>query len=127
MRFTDALEMLRAADVTVYAIGFLQHQAQSARLEQQMQLQQMAEVTGGQAFFPMSTKQLDDIYEKVAAQIRAQYSLGFTSLNASKDGTWRRLEVRLAGPAAQLGLKVRARKGYYAPLRQAAGVGTPLP
>jgi Ca-activated chloride channel family protein len=127
MRFTDALEMLRAADVTVYAIGFLQHQLQRSRLEQQMQLQQMAEVTGGQAFFPMSTKQLDDIYEKVATQIRAQYSLGFTSSNALKDGRWRRLEVRLAGPAAQLGLKVRARKGYYAPLQQPAGIGASLP
>jgi Ca-activated chloride channel family protein len=127
MNFQDALEMLRACDVTVYAIGFLQHQSHSGRVEQQMQLQQIAEVTGGQAFFPMSTKQLDEIYEKVATQIRAQYSLGFTSSNTAKDGTWRRLEVRLAGAAAQLGLKVRARKGYYAPLRQAAGVSTPLP
>jgi Ca-activated chloride channel family protein len=127
MRFTDAIEMLRAADVTVYAIGFLQHQRHSSRLEQQMQLQQMAEVTGGQAFFPMSTKQLDEIYEKVATQIRAQYSLGFTSSNLAKDGTWRKLEVRLAGPAAQLGLKVRARKGYYAPLQHPAGVSASRP
>jgi Ca-activated chloride channel family protein len=75
----------------------------------------------------MSTKQLDGIYEKVAAQIRAQYSLGFTSSNTAKDGRWRRLEVRLAGPASQLGLKVRARKGYYAPLRQAGGPAVALP
>jgi Ca-activated chloride channel family protein len=121
MGFTDALEMLRASDVTVYAIGFLQHQSQTGRFEQQMQLQQIAELTGGQAFFPMSTKQLDDIYLKVATQIRAQYSLGFTSTNGAKDGTWRKLEVRLAGAAAQQGLKVRARKGYYAPLQQSAG------
>ena len=121
MGFTDALEMLRASDVTVYAIGFLQHQSQTGRFEQQMQLQQIAELTGGQAFFPMSIKQLDDIYLKVAAQIRAQYSLGFTSTNKAKDGTWRKLEVRLAGVAAQQGLKVRARKGYYAPLQQSAG------
>jgi Ca-activated chloride channel family protein len=127
MGFSDALEMLRASDVTVYAVGFLQHQAHTGRLEQQMQLQQIAEVTGGQAFFPMSTKQLDGIYEKVAAQIRAQYSLGFTSSNTAKDGRWRRLEVRLAGPASQLGLKVRARKGYYAPLRQAGGPAVALP
>jgi Ca-activated chloride channel family protein len=118
MGFADALEMLRACDVTVYAIGFLAHQSQSSRFEQQMQLQQIAEVTGGQAFFPMSTRQLDDIYDKVATQIRAQYSLGFTSSNTAQDGTWRRLEVRLTGPAAQQGLKVRTRKGYYAPLRQ---------
>lgn len=121
--FADALEMLRASDVTVYAIGFLEHQSQSSRIEQKMQLQQLAEMTGGQAFFPMSTKMLDEIYEKVAAQIRAQYSLGFTSTNQRKDGTWRRLEVRLSGAAADKGLKVRARKGYYAPLRQATTAG----
>ena len=62
-------------------------------------LQQIAELTGGQAFFPTSTKALDRIYEKVAAQIRAQYSLGFTPTNDKKDGTWRRLEVRLSRSA----------------------------
>jgi Ca-activated chloride channel family protein len=124
MGFADALEMLRASDVTVYTIGFLAHQSQSSRFDQQMQLQQISEVTGGQAFFPMSTHQLEDIYDKVATQIRAQYSLGFTSSNTAQDGTWRRLEVRLAGAAAQLGLMVRARKGYYAPLRQPATVAS---
>jgi Ca-activated chloride channel family protein len=124
MGFADALEMLRASDVTVYAIGFLTHQSQSSRFDQQMQLQQISEVTGGQAFFPMSTHQLDDIYDKVATQIRAQYSLGFTSSNTARDGTWRRLEVRLTGAAAQQGLKVRARKGYYAPLRQPAALAS---
>ena len=42
MGSADALEMLRASDVTMYAIGFLQHQAQTGRFEQQMQLQQIA-------------------------------------------------------------------------------------
>ncbi len=124
MGFGDALEMLRASDVTVYAVGFLAHQSQSSRFEQQMQLQQISEVTGGQAFFPTSTRQLEDIFDKVATQIRSQYSLGFTSSNTAQDGTWRRLEVRLTGAAAQQGLKVRARKGYYAPLRQPATVAS---
>ena len=82
-------------------------------------LTQMADITGGQAFFPQSTKMLTAIYEKVLAQIRAQYSLGFTSSNALKDGTWRRLEVRLKGQHLQE-LKVRSRKGYFAPFRPPA-------
>jgi len=117
--FADVMEMLRASDVTVYGIGFLEHQPQSLRNEQKMRLAQMAEVTGGQAFFPQSTKMLSAIYEKVLAQIRAQYSLGFTSSNAVKDGAWRRLEVRLKGPHLQ-DLRIRSRKGYYAPYRPAA-------
>ena len=42
-----------------------------------MRLPQMAEVTGGQAFFPTSVKELDAIYDKVLAEIRAQYTLGY--------------------------------------------------
>jgi Ca-activated chloride channel family protein len=118
--FADTLSMLRtASDVTLYAIGFLEHQSQMMRNEQRLQLQQIAELTGGQAFFPTSTKALDRIYEKVAAQIRAQYSLGFTPTNEKKDGTWRRLEVRLSRSAPD-GVRLRYRNGYYAPLRQAA-------
>lgn len=117
--FSDVLGMLRASDVTVYGIGFLEHQPQSVRNEQKMRLTQMADVTGGQAFFPQSTKMLTAIYEKILGQIRAQYSLGFTSSNTLKDGTWRRIEVRLKGQHLQ-DLKVRSRKGYFAPFRPAA-------
>jgi Ca-activated chloride channel family protein len=123
--FADSLSMLKMADVTVYAIGFLEHQGNSLRSQQKMQLMQMAETTGGQAFFPVSTRNLTDIFDKVVAQIRAQYSLGFTSRNDRKDGTWRRLEVRLVGSHLQ-GMRVRSRKGYFAPLldgRSARGSG----
>jgi Ca-activated chloride channel family protein len=121
--FADTLGMLRMADVTVYAIGFLEHQVGSMRSQQKMQLMQMAETTGGQAFFPVSTRNLTDIFDKVVAQIRAQYSLGFTSRNARKDGTWRKIEVRLVGSHLQ-GLKVRSRKGYFAPLLESASRGS---
>ena len=122
--FSDSLEMLRASDVTVYAIGFLEHQSASMRNEQKMRLQQLTEITGGQAFFPTSTRVLDQVYERVLAQIRAQYSLGFTSTNSRKDGTWRRVEVRLTGAHLQ-NLKVRARKGYFAPLRPGVAASAP--
>jgi Ca-activated chloride channel family protein len=123
--FADALAMLKAADVTVYVIGFLEHQPGSMRSQQRMQLMQMAEVTGGQAFFPMSTRNLTEIFDKLVFQVRAQYSLGFTSTNPRKDGAWRRLEVRLTGSHLQ-GMKVRARKGYFAPLAGTAALGGSL-
>ena len=117
--FAQALSMLKMADVTVYAIGFLDHQSTSLRSQQKMQLMQMAETTGGQAFFPASSRNLTDMFDKIVAQIRAQYSLGFTSKNARKDGTWRKLEVRLVGSHLQE-LRVRSRKGYFAPLLEPA-------
>src|SRR5439155_14115863 len=86
--FHELLDLLKASDVTVYAIGELEHQSASARTQQRLVLQQIAEVTGGQAFFPTSVKELDGVYEKVVAQIRAQYTLGYLSTNEKTDGAW---------------------------------------
>ena len=52
IRFRELIDLLKASDVTVYAIGALEHQSASSRNQQRMLLQQIAEVTGGQAFFP---------------------------------------------------------------------------
>jgi Ca-activated chloride channel homolog len=115
--FSDVLEMLKSSDVIVYGIGFLEHQPTAVRNEQKMRLQQLADVTGGQAFFPTSTRMLNDIFDQIVSQVRAQYSLGFTSSNVLRDGTWRKLEVRLV-PEHLQHLRVRSRKGYYAPFRE---------
>jgi Ca-activated chloride channel family protein len=123
--FAEALSMLRGSDVTLYVIGFLENQPHSTRSPQRMQLMQLAEVTGGQAFFPWSGKMVEEIFDQVSAHIHAQYSLGFTSSNPRRDGKWRRLEVRLVGPSVK-GLKVRSRDGYFAPVQRAdAGLGSP--
>jgi Ca-activated chloride channel family protein len=114
--FSDVLEMLKASDVIVYGIGFLQHQPSSVRNEQKMRLQQLADVTGGQTFFPTSTKALNQVFDQIVAQVRAQYSLGFVSTNTSHDGSWRKVDVRL-NPSHLQTLRVRSRRGYYAPLR----------
>jgi Ca-activated chloride channel family protein len=113
--FSEAIEMLRTSDVTVYAVGFLENQPASVRSVQRMRLMQLADVTGGRAFFPSSSRMLQDIFDRIAAEIRSEYSLGFTSTNPERDGRWRRLEVRLAGPRTKE-LKLRARAGYFAPL-----------
>jgi Ca-activated chloride channel family protein len=111
--FSDVMAMLKSSDVIVYSIGFLEHETGSSKLEQKMRLQQLADVTGGEAFFPTTNKALEEIFSRIAAQVRAQYSLGFVSTDSRKDGTWRKLDVRLLGDKLQ-GLQIRTRKGYYA-------------
>jgi VWFA-related protein len=81
-----------------------------------MRLQQLADVTGGQTFFPTSTKGLNQVFDQIVAQVRAQYSLGFVSTNTTHDGSWRKVDVRL-NPSHLQTLRVRSRRGYYAPLR----------
>jgi Ca-activated chloride channel homolog len=114
LTFSDTLTLLRASNVTVYAVGFLEHQPSYVKGEQRLRLLQMAEETGGHAVFPLSMKQVEEAYEKIAEQIRAQYTLGYVSSNAATDGRWRKVEVRAKRP----GLKVRTRKGYFAPYKK---------
>jgi Ca-activated chloride channel family protein len=116
IRFGDVMTLVRASDVTVYAVGFLDRQRGSLRSEQQLRLSQIANESGGQAFFPSSVKQIDEAYDKVMSQIRAQYSLGYVSTNAATDGEWRKVEIRVRRPGLD-DLRIQTRKGYFAPYR----------
>ncbi len=115
MRLPELVDLLKASDVTLYAIGALDHQSSSVRFQQIAILRQLAETTGGQAFFPRSTKELDNTYAKVLAEIRAQYTVGYLSTNERADGAWRKVEIKIAGKD---GYRVRARKGYYGVYKQ---------
>ena len=114
--FSETLSLLKASDVTVYTIGFLEHQPGSTLRDQRMQLQQIAEVTGGQFLLPTSIKDLESAYEKVSQEIAAQYTLGYTSTNERADGSWRKIEIRVRRPDPK-NVRIRARKGYFGPYK----------
>ena len=116
MRFSELLDLLKASDVTVYVVGAIAHQSGIGRDQARSVLQAIAETTGGQAFFPTSVKDLDAMYEKVLGEIRAQYTIGYVSSNDHADGAWRRVEIKLAAKERK-DLRIRSRKGYFAPLR----------
>jgi len=115
--YSDLIDLLKASDVTVYSIGALEHQSTFTKNDQRMKLQQIAEVTGGQAFFPVAVKELDAVYDKVVAQVRAQYTLGYVSTNEKTDGIWRKIEIKVVRREGR-DLRVRSRKGYFAPYRK---------
>jgi len=108
------MKMLKASDVTVYAIGAFGLESISLTFPQRAQLSIMAEATGGTAFFPISVKELDGIYAQVLGEVRAQYTVGYVSTNEKADGSWRKVEIKVTRPDGKK-LKVRARKGYFAP------------
>jgi len=113
LSYGDILDLLKASQVTVYAVGLLERTG-SARNELRMRMQQMVEATGGQAFFPSELKDLDASYEKVLGEIKAQYQLGYASTNLAQDGTWRKVDIKVKRP----GVKLRSRKGYFAPYKE---------
>ncbi len=72
LTLADLLDLLKASDVTVYAIGYLEHQPGSARSMQQSSLQRMSAITGGQAFFPTQHQGArEDLREDPARDRRA--------------------------------------------------------
>jgi Ca-activated chloride channel family protein len=114
MGLGDLIDVVKASDATIYAVG-VPDDARRYNAGQRMVLRRIADTSGGRAFFPVSIKQLDEVYTQVAAEIRAQYTLGYLSTNARADGTWRKVQVRLKGRDAR-SLKIRSRAGYYARL-----------
>jgi Ca-activated chloride channel homolog len=112
----DLLDMLRASDVTVFPVGLLENQRTSVKFEQRLLLQQIAAASGGIAYFPLSTAHLDDMYARIAEEVRGRYSLGYVSSNQKTDGAWRKVDVRLTRSDLK-GVKLRTRAGYFAPYR----------
>jgi Ca-activated chloride channel homolog len=117
LRFDELLDRLKFADVTVYAIGYLENQRAAERNTGRSVLQRMAGVTGGQAFFPTSLKELDKIYEMIQTEIAARYSLGYVSSDTRANGRWRKVEIKLLRPDLK-GAKIRTRGGYFAPFKE---------
>jgi len=117
LTMNEVLDLLRASDVTVYVVGYLEHQVSSGRINQRMELTRFAAMTGGLALFQTSLKEVDKMYEKIEREIAARYSLGYTSTDDRWDGTWRNVEIRLKRPDLK-GAKLRTRDEYFAPLKK---------
>ncbi len=108
--FQEALRLGHKAEVSIYAISTSRFGADIDH-EGDNVLKQLAESTGGRAFFPFTTKQLDSAFRQINEELRSQYNLAYVPTNKKKDGRFRRLEVRVRRDD----VIIRHRKGYFAP------------
>lgn len=115
--YRDVMDMLKASDVTAFSVGLLDNQPSSVRTDQRMRLQDIAAVTGGQALFPSSKEQLDEMYAKIIEEVHTRYSLGYLSTNTKADGAWRKVEIKITRPGLK-NTRIRTRPGYFAPYRE---------
>ena len=118
-----ALDRIRATaeqhDIVVYAVGLIaDHDPHPGRLHHD--LAQLTEATGGLAYFPTSVEQIDGVALDMAQQIRMQYTIGYTPLDQSLDGSYRTIRVAVKGSEP---LTVRTRMGYRA--SPSASIATP--
>lgn len=73
-------------------------------------LQALADTTGGSIFYANQLSDLIGCYERVAAELRTIYSLGYYPTNGNNDGSFRKIRVRVKKDD----VKVKTRRGYYA-------------
>jgi VWFA-related protein len=109
----QVLEAARACEINVYSIllGAGAKNTPGAPVQARFLLSALARESGGVAFFPQSPAELGRLYERVAQELRSQYSIGYVSSKPDYDGSWRQILV-LTPQHDQL--NIRHRLGYYA-------------
>jgi Ca-activated chloride channel family protein len=114
--FSEVRRLLKESDVVLYSIGILggNDPGSSLGLEGQGILDELSAVSGGKAFFPNSAPEMDEIFEKIALELRHQYSIGYRPNNFTNDGKWHKIKVKVTPPRGLPKLFVRSREGYYA-------------
>jgi VWFA-related protein len=95
---------------TIYTIGILGSEREK---HGRRALRTLAEQTGGVAFFPKDTTEVDDISRQVAHDIRNQYIIGYKPSKPQRSGGYRTVKVEVHSSAYKH-LQVRTRSGYYA-------------
>lgn len=135
----DTLKRLRQTDVTIFTVGvgrelieyldargYLSGAQRVGYYQAENQLVSFARMTGGRSWSPRFQGELPGIFREVAANLRNQYSLGYTPTNQKRDGKFHKIKVELVAPDGsplvvvdQKGKKVKyvvyAREGYTAP------------
>jgi VWFA-related protein len=122
--FEDAIKAAEQSNATIYAIGVfseddLKTNKKMVRHSKKV-LSELAEATGGQAYFPDNLDQVTPVCEEVAREIRNQYTVGYYPTNTAKDGSFRPVDLKVIPPNGRGKLMVRTRTGYYAPKASAA-------
>ena len=120
--FQELLERARQENVAIYIVGMFDELALAVEGQRQDALKalltQLADASGGQAFFPTTVKQCEQDCVAIAQELRQQYAIGYYPRPKLQNGSWRTVQVQLHLPdqLSDQGLRARARAGYYAPL-----------
>ena len=111
--FEEVLDLAKRSETAVYAIGLRETDGGNSRgfKEAEFVLRQFAQETGGRAFFPKQLADLSGVYAQISDELSSQYTVGYTSKNPKRDGSWRRVVVRVN----RQNLVARTKQGYFAP------------
>src|SRR6266850_1825558 len=109
----EAVEATRRSRVAVYTVGLL---SESGGEKAEDSLIRIAEASGGRAYFPQTADEAGSIMNRVARDLREQYTLGYFPMNAVQNGAWRSVRVEVTPPPKFTAkLNANYRRGYYGP------------
>jgi Ca-activated chloride channel family protein len=113
--FEEVLDLAKRSETAIFGIGLRSNDTLSSSTrgfkEAEFVLRQFSQETGGRSFFPNQASDLTNVYGQIADELSSQYTVGYTSRNAKRDGSWRRVVVRVSKP----NLTARTKQGYFAP------------
>src|SRR5689334_8213066 len=110
----QAIREAQLADTVVYSVYYTDPGAYGGGLTfgggGEGELKKLSDETGGRVLKVDRKNTLDDLFKEIQEEMRSQYAIAYTPTNPKKDGTYRKLEFKMANKDH----KVQARKGYYA-------------
>ena len=107
-----AIDQAIATETVIYAIGIGDPKYEGVN---KGALRDVAERTGGRAFFPKRQDDLRIAFAEIEQELRSQYLLAYTSTNKIRDGGFRKMTLEITNPDLQKEkLKLRYRPGYFA-------------
>jgi Ca-activated chloride channel family protein len=111
--FEEVLDLAKRSETAIYSIGLRDNESGGTRgfKEAEFVLRQFAQETGGRSFFPNQLADLVNVYGQISDELSSQYTVGYTSKNPKRDGSWRRVIVRVG----RANLTARTKQGYFAP------------
>ncbi len=107
----DLVKAAQQSEVLIYSVGLLSDEERREAKRAQKALEALAEATGGETFFPRDVSEVERIATQVAHDIRNQYTIAYTPLDQTMDGSYRQIKVTVKAAGNPT---VRARSGYYA-------------
>ena len=106
----EALEAARRSQVSVYSVGLIGWSEAGGMDINEGLLTQVAEYTGGRAFFPTDEDEMRDAFDTIAEELHRQYRMAYFPTTSEDVNGWRDIEVRMT---SRENLIVRTRLGYY--------------
>jgi len=113
--FSELRRNLKESDVLIYAIGITDKgDMNGLSMAGQSILDEIAGVSGGRAFFPDTAAEMNEIFERIAIELRHQYSIGYKPKNFINNGKWHKVKIKVQPPRGLPKIYVRSKDGYFA-------------